>query len=137
MPKISFLLTPHISSVFGVNSPSIFPAFTLYTSGVPDKVCDFVGCSYTLHHKNRILVRFFLHIRKFFTTFATDSYTGGKYVLRKAFLKEKMRRHRTNLKFLRRRRRNWQRKIRQRRTNLSLLQIDSFLNCHKMVEYDG
>ena len=65
MPKISFLPTPHISSVLGVNSPSIFPAFTLYTSGVPDKGCDFVGCSYTLHHKNRILVRFFLHIRKF------------------------------------------------------------------------
>jgi hypothetical protein len=27
------------------------PAFTPYTSGVPDKVCDFVGCSYTLHPK--------------------------------------------------------------------------------------
>ena len=26
-----------------------FPASTLYTSGVPDKVCDFVGCSYTIH----------------------------------------------------------------------------------------
>ena len=39
---------------------------------------------------------------------------------------KKMRQRRTNLKFLRRRRRN-----------SSLLQIDSFLNCHKMVEYDG
>ena len=49
----------------------IVAAFTPYTSGVPDKVCDFVGCSYTLHQKNHTKVRFFLHDCKFFTTFAT------------------------------------------------------------------
>ena len=61
------------------------PPFVSYTSGVPDKVCDFVWCPYTLHSKNRTKMRFFLHISQIFCIFVPDSYAGGKYVLRKAF----------------------------------------------------
>ena len=39
---------------------------------------------------------FYLHISQIFCTFVPDSYAGEKYVLRKAFLKEKVRQRRTN-----------------------------------------
>ena len=42
---------------------------------------------YTLHHKNHPKSDFYLHISQIFCTFATESYAGGKYVLRKAFRK--------------------------------------------------
>ena len=73
-------------SIFS-NVIRVLPAFTPYTSGVSDKVYDFVWCSYNLYSKNRTKMRFFLHISQIFCTFAVDSYAGGKYVLRKAFRK--------------------------------------------------
>lgn len=51
-------------------------------SGVPDKVRDFVGCSYTLHQKNHTKVRFFLHDCKFFTTFATQTKSLQTYFIK-------------------------------------------------------
>ena len=52
-------------SIFS-NVIRVLPAFTPYISGVPDKVYDFVGCSYTLHqeksHQNAI---FLAHLANF------------------------------------------------------------------------
>ena len=40
---------------------------------------------YTPHQKNRTKMRFFLHIRKFFCTFALESYAGGSMSREKRF----------------------------------------------------
>ena len=44
-------ISPCLSMSISSNVIRVLPAFTPYTSGVPDKVCDFVGCSYTSHQK--------------------------------------------------------------------------------------
>ena len=41
----------------------------------------------TIHKKNRIKMRFFLHIRKFYCNFAPDSYAGGSLSCEKRFAK--------------------------------------------------
>ena len=66
-------ISPCLSMSISSNVIRVLPAFTPYTSGVPDKVCDFVGCSYTLHSKNHPNWRFYLHNSKKNCTFAPNN----------------------------------------------------------------
>ena len=68
-PRYHFNTTPLPLYYHPILFPSLPP--TLYT---------FYLSVFTFQLKN-------LHIRKFYCTFATESYAGGKYVLRKAFRK--------------------------------------------------